>query len=80
MADKLMYIPNLMTHVIPSSVDYKYWLKHLDTQLNESTNPKSAKVPKVVKQTNKEKCKFETLGTSVINSQFSPPLSLSLSD
>ena len=46
MADKLMYIPNLMTHVIPSSVDYNYWLKHLDTQLNESTIQNSLKVTK----------------------------------
>ena len=36
--------------------------------LNEQTNQNSIKVPKVAKTTNKK-----TLGTSVINSQMSPP-------
>ena len=34
MADKLMYIPNDDTKKYPS-VDYKEWLKLLDTQPNE---------------------------------------------
>ena len=34
-------------------VDYNYWLKRLNTQLNESTNKNLIKVPKVVKPTNK---------------------------
>ena len=39
MADKLMYIPNqIMKHKISLSVDYNYWLKRLDTQLNETIN------------------------------------------
>ena len=53
MADKLMYIPNDDTQIIPS-VDYKLWLKHLDTQFNDSTNQNSLKVPKVVEATNKK--------------------------
>ena len=47
MADKLMYIPNDNT----PSVDYYYWLKRLDTQLNEPTNQNLIKVAKVVKPT-----------------------------
>ena len=54
MADKLMYIPNDDTQVTPS-VGYNQWLKHLDTQLNDSTNQNEIKVPKVVKPTNKNK-------------------------
>ena len=37
MADKSMYIPNDVTKITPS-VDENYWLKRLNTQLNESTN------------------------------------------
>ena len=37
MADKLMYIPMIINKIIPS-VDYKYWLKRLNTQLNNPTN------------------------------------------
>ena len=33
---------------------YNYWLKSLETQLNEPNIQNSLKVPKVVKQTNKE--------------------------
>ena len=36
MADKFM-IPMMMHKIIPF-VDYKYWLKCLDTQLNNPTN------------------------------------------
>ena len=53
-------------HKIPSLVDYNFWMKHLDTQPNKSTNQNSFKVLKVVKPTNK-KTLLKTLGTSVIN-------------
>ena len=58
MADKFMYIPNDINKITP----YNQRLKHLDTQLIEPTNQNAAKVPKVVKPTNKK-----SLGTSVIN-------------
>ena len=35
-------------------VEYYYWLKRLDTQLNETTNQNSVEVPKVVELTNKK--------------------------
>ena len=38
--------------IITLSVDYIYWLKSLDTKLNESTNQNS--LPKIVRPTNKE--------------------------
>ena len=41
MADKLMYIPNDDTQNL-STVNYNYWLKSLDTQLNEPTNQNSS--------------------------------------
>ena len=47
MAYKLMYFPKDDTKII-SCLDYNYWLKRLDTQLNESTNQNLLKVPKVV--------------------------------
>ena len=47
------------------------WLKRLDTQLIKSTKQNLSKVPKVVEPTNNKDLK--TLGTSVINSQMSPP-------
>ena len=50
MTDILLYFPNYDTKITPS-VDYNFELKRLDTQLNESTNQNSIKVPKVVKQT-----------------------------
>ena len=53
MTDKLIHIPNVDTQ-ITSSVNYNYWLKHLNTQFNEPTNKNPLKVPKVVKPTNKE--------------------------
>ena len=61
----------MIIHKIPTSVDYNYWLKRLDTQLNETTNQNSLKVPKVVNPMNK-KTILKTLGTSVINSLLSP--------
>ena len=42
----------MMIHKIPSIVGYNYWLKRIDTQLNELTNQNSVKVPEVVKLTN----------------------------
>ena len=54
MADKLMYILNEELHKITPSVDYNSWLKCLDTQLNESTNQNSLKVPKVVSPMNEK--------------------------
>ena len=47
-------------------------MKRLDIQLNESTNQNS-KVHKVVKPTNK-KTLLEDMGTSILNSQMSPPM------
>ena len=44
MADKLIYIPNDDTKIIPS-VDYNWWLKLLDQPMI---------VPKVVEPTNKK--------------------------
>ena len=43
----------MFIHFIPL-VDYNYWLKRLDTQLNELTNQNLIKVPKVIKLTNKK--------------------------
>ena len=39
-------------HKILSSVHYNCWLKRLDTQLNESANQNSLKIPKVINPTN----------------------------
>ena len=44
----------IIIHKISSTVDYNWWLKRLDTQLNEPTNKNSTKVPKVVNPTNKK--------------------------
>ena len=44
----------MMKHKITHSVDYNYWLKRLDTQLNKPTNQNLIRVPKVVKPTNKK--------------------------
>ena len=44
----------MMIHKITPSLDYNWWFKHLDTQLNESTNQNSRKVAKFVRQTNKK--------------------------
>ena len=45
MADTFIYMIKIMIHKITSSVEYNYWLKRLETQLNETV--KSLKVPKV---------------------------------
>ena len=48
-ADKFMYCTSpMMIHKITPSVDFDYWMKRLDTQLNESTNQNSIKNPKVI--------------------------------
>ncbi len=47
MADKLSTSP-IMVHKIFPTVDYNYWLKRLDTKLNEPTNQNLTKVTKVV--------------------------------
>ena len=44
----------MMTDKIPSSVDYKYWLKRLYTQLNESTIKIFEKDPKVAEPMKKK--------------------------
>ena len=49
MSDKLMYIIE-----ITPSLDLYYWLKSLDTQLNDTTNQNSIEVIEVVKLTNKK--------------------------
>ena len=55
-----------MYKIIPS-VEYNWWLKRVDTQLNESTNKNLTKVSKVVSQRIRKSC-YKTLRTSVINS------------
>ncbi len=49
MVDKLMLI-----HKIVPSIDYKKWLKRLDTKLNKETNQNSLINLKVVKPKNKK--------------------------
>ena len=44
----------MMIYKITPSVDYNWWLKRLDTQINEPTNQYSIKVPKIVKPMNKK--------------------------
>ncbi len=44
----------MMKHKITPSVDYKLWLKCMDTLLNEPSHQNSVDVPKVVKPTNKK--------------------------
>ena len=48
-----MYFYNDDAQITPS-IDYNFWLIRLDTQLNETTNQNSIKVPKVVKPLNKK--------------------------
>ena len=38
----------MMIHKLTPYVDYNLWLKRLDNQVNEPTNQKSVKIPKVV--------------------------------
>ena len=51
MADKLMYIINDDT-LNSSSLDYNYWLKSLDTKLNNQPIKFLINVPKVFNPTN----------------------------
>ena len=46
---------SMMIHKITLSVEYNKGLKHLNTQLNETTNQNSTKVSKVVKENNEKK-------------------------
>ena len=48
------YTSPMMIPKITPSVDYNKQLKRLDTQINDPTNQKLLKVPKVVKPTNKK--------------------------
>ena len=72
MTNKLIYIRNDYTKLTNFSFDFIYWLKRLDSQLNEQTNQNSIKVPKVVKQRYKKRY-YKTLETIVINSPLYPP-------
>ena len=72
MTEKLIYIPNDNTQITPSSVYYNYWLKRLDTQLNDPTNQNLVKVPKLLGQRIRIDY-WKTLGTGVINCPMSPP-------
>ena len=58
--------------IITSSLDYNYWLKRLESQLNKPKNPFSKKIREVIKPTNK-KHYSKTLDTSVINNPVSSP-------
>ena len=53
MVDNLIDIPNNDIQISPL-VDYNYWLKRVNTQLNELTNTNSIKVPIVNKPTDKK--------------------------
>ena len=44
----------MRTYNISHTVDYNYWLKRLDTQINEPANQNSIRVTNVVELTNKE--------------------------
>ena len=66
----------MLIHKIIPSVDYDYWLKLLDTQLNKYIHQNSFKVPKVVMLTNKKSLALKTLGTSVKKQPIVPSPSL----
>ena len=51
-------------HKIIPSLDYNYWLKRFDTQLNEPTNQNSIKAPMLLSK-RKRKRYDKTSGTSV---------------
>ena len=44
------------------TMDYNQWMKRLNTQLNEPTNPNSFKDPKVILPTNKKTLGILKLG------------------
>ena len=54
MAKKNLRTSLVMKQKNTPSVDYNYWLKRLDNQLNEPANHNLIKVPKVVELTNKK--------------------------
>ena len=54
MTVKLMFIPNDDTQ-ITLSVDYNYWLKRLNTNLNQPTNQNKLEDPKFGQPTNKKR-------------------------
>ena len=56
----------MIIHKIASSVDYNYWFKRLDTQLNEATNQNSFKVSEVLNQPRIKRYYHKTLRTSNI--------------
>ena len=65
MADKLIYIPNVMTQK-----HFFCRLKRLDTRRNEPTKQNLIEVPNIVEIIRKHY--YKTLGTSVIKSPLSP--------
>ena len=61
----------MLINEITPSVDNTKWLKRLDTHLNEPTNKKLIKIPKVFKhQTRKS---YKNSGASAINNPMSSP-------
>ena len=44
----------MLIHKIIHSVDYNWWLKRLDTQLNKTTIQNDIKVPRIAKSKNKK--------------------------
>ena len=48
MGDKWMCVQNY------PSVDFNWWFKHIDIQLNKPTNQNSIKVPKAIKPMNEK--------------------------
>ena len=44
----------MIIHKITHSIDYNYWLKRLESKLNEQTNNNSIEVPKVAQPINKK--------------------------
>ena len=71
MANKLIYILNDDSYPI-FRLQSVQWLKRLDTKLNKPTNQYSLKYPNLLSLRTGKRY-YKTLGTSVINSQLSPP-------
>ena len=69
---KNLYTSPMMTYKITPSVYCNWWLKNLDTQVNELTNQNSIKSSKLLGQQIR-KHYYKTLGTIVINILMSPP-------
>ena len=70
MADKIMYIPN--DYKITPSVDYNFKLKRFDNLISQSI-----KISHFLGQRIRKRY-YNILGTSVINSLISPPLTSSI--